>query len=80
MKRVRVMLEVDSEFINLLNLNVSLKTGGYAELERRDIAGVLAGVFLLEARGATEQEVHAAIPPVWRPHICAVSESRKVMP
>ena len=72
------MLEVDEHFVRLLNANVGLKTGGFAELERRDIAGVLAGIFLLEARGAHEEQIHAAIPPAWRPHIEAISDMRKV--
>ena len=78
MKRVRVTLEVDEEFVKLLNLNVCVQTGGYAELEKRDVTGVLAGVVLLEARGALPEQIHAAIPPAWRPHIEVISENRLV--
>ena len=77
-KLVTVGLRVDSEFVKLLNLNVGLKGGSPLDLGDRDVAGVLAGVFLLEARGATEEQVHMAIPPQWRPHIEAVSAMRIV--
>lgn len=77
-KKVTVALKVDSEFVKLLNLNVNLKAGGMADLSGRDVAGVLAGVFLLEARGATPEQVHAAIPQNWRAHIEAVGDLRVV--
>ncbi len=74
MKRVTVALKVDSEFIKGLNLNVGLKR----DRDIKDVAQVLAEVFLMEARGATEEQVHATIPIEWRPHIEAVSSLRAV--
>ncbi len=77
MKTITVALEVSESFVRLLNANVQL-SGRIDQLQDRDVAGVLAGIFLLEARGATEEQVHAAIPPTWRPEIAAVSELRTV--
>ena len=76
-KRVRVTLDVDTSFISLLNANIGL-SGGMNSDKERDVAGVLAVVFLMEARGAFPEQVHAAIPHKWRPHIEAVSDMRQV--
>ena len=86
-KRVRITLEMDTEFIHMLDVACGLgKLGLYnkcAEDSGESLAahapvGALAGLVLAEARGATEDQVHAAIPLEWRAHIWAVSEERKV--
>lgn len=76
-KRVTVALSVDSSFIRLLNASVQLD-GGMDPDKEIDVRGVLARVFLAEARGAFKEEVHAIIPPQWRPNIEAVSDLRSV--
>lgn len=77
MKRVTIGLELDESFIRLLDANVGL-SGGYRPEKELDVAGVLARVVAMEARGGTEEQVHSIIQPKWRPHIAAVSSMRKV--
>jgi hypothetical protein len=82
MKKVTVALEVDNEFMQLLRANVELsrlrqKSMGEGR-SSLSVAEQLVLAFYAEARGATEEEVHAFIQPHWRPHIRAVSELRSV--
>lgn len=42
-------------------------------------AQVLAVIVLGEARGALEEQIHAATPLEWRPHIEAVHKARRVI-
>ena len=75
-KRVTVAIKMDSTFIRLLNANVELSQ--LRDKDEMTPAQQLALLVLLEARGATENEVHAAILQAWRPNIEAVSEMRSV--
>ncbi len=80
-KRVVVAIEVDEHFVRLLNAQVALSPRGLRGLEgsRSDTPSeVLARVALLEARGAFPEQIHAAIPNEWRPHIEVVSDLRRV--
>lgn len=75
MKRVTVGVKMDEEFVALLNANVQL-----SDLRNKDELSPmqqLALLVLMEARGATEEDVHAGILHAWRPHIEAVSDIRK---
>ncbi len=75
-KHVTVAVKMDSEFVRLLNANVRL-----SDLTNRDEmtpAQQLALIVLMEARGAQEEQIHAAILPAWRPSIEVVHELRKV--
>ena len=75
-KQVTIGIRMDSEFLALLRANVELsKLGDKDELQPID---QLALICLLEARGAAEDQVHAAIIPAWRANIEAVHELRKV--
>lgn len=76
-KHVTVGLRLDSQCVRLLRANVELN-GGWMPKGEMSVADVLVRVVLAEARGATEQEVHAIIPPKWRSNIEAVSNLRKV--
>lgn len=79
-KRVRVTIEMDTHFISLLNANVGLTPGGLRgdNLKRQAPDEVLKRVVLMEARGASEEQVHVVIPPEWRPHIEVVHDERRV--
>lgn len=81
---VRITLELDQTMVRLLNANLQLsgKTKwltGADHPPQLDAAGVVALVALAEARGATEEVVHAATPIQWRPHIQAIHEERRVL-
>ena len=80
-KRVTVAITLDAQFVRLLSANVELQmpgciSGNYHK--QMTPSQVLALVVLLEARGAPEEQVHAATPPEWRPNIEAVHALRKV--
>lgn len=74
-KYVTIAIKMDSTFVRLLNANVELSQ--LRERDDMDPMQQLALIALLEARGALEGEVHAAILPAWRPHIEVVWELRK---
>ena len=78
-KRVRLTLEVDTHFIKLLQANVQLSgllnEDRHGQLTPMQVLGVLV---LGEARGATEEQIHARTPCEWRPHIEAIHSERKV--
>lgn len=76
MKRVTIGIKMDSSFINMLNANVELSH--LRESDQLSVLQQLGLLVLLEARGTTEEEVHASILQAWRPHIEAISELRKV--
>lgn len=78
MKKVRFTLEVDEHFIRLLQASVQLKELLKDEPKRMDPTDVLAVLVLGEARGATEEQIHARTPLEWRPHIEVVCSERKV--
>lgn len=77
-KRVKLTLEVDSEFVKLLNANCQLSGLLSDDAPRMTPMQVLAVVVLGEARGATEEQIHARTPIEWRPHIEAIHSERKV--
>lgn len=77
MKRTcTVGLRVDDEFLRVLKVAVELSH--LRDKDELDVIEQLALVVYLEARGALEEEVHAAILPVWRPYIETVPELRRV--
>ena len=78
MKRVRLTLELDSEFIKLLQLNCQMQGLTGNEPKRMDTIHALAILVLGEARGATEAQIRAKTPIEWRPHIEAIHSERKV--
>lgn len=75
-KRVTVAVTMDMEFVRMLSASVTLSNLG----NKDEITAIdqLALTILLEARGAHEEQVHASILPVWRPHLEVASELRKV--
>jgi hypothetical protein len=76
MKRVTIGITMDNEFIRLLRASVTLnRLRDKDELTPIDQLALLA---LGEAMGGLEEQVHAAILHVWRPHIQAASEVRRV--
>ena len=77
-KRVKLTLEVDSQFVKLLQANVQLSGLLGEDQPRMAPMQVLAVVVLGEARGATEEQIHAMTPIEWRPHIEAIHSERKV--
>lgn len=81
-KRVKIAISVDSHFVSMLKATCNLDPRMSAQIRGEGAeltaAGVLALVALGEAQGALPEQVHAMIPPTWRPHIEAVSEDRVV--
>lgn len=86
-KKVRLMVELDNEFISLLRANLTMKgtLRGGAEDEplaasAMDVLHVLGLVVLGEAMGAYPGQTWQKIPPIWRPHISMVADKREVIP
>lgn len=79
MKKVRLTLEVDTHFVRFLQANVQL-SNLLNEDRNRELTPmeVLAVLVLGEARGATEEQIHAKMPHEWRGHIEAIHSERKV--
>lgn len=82
-KRVRITLELDSQFIRLLNANVNLSGAMMSTLKgdpTRQLSPkeVLAIMILGEARGATEEQLHAALPLEWRSNLELIHNERRV--
>jgi len=80
-KRVRIMLEMDEHFVRLLKAACTMKNLGNLRTDSKQHSPpeTLAIVTLLEAMGASEEQVHAETPPEWRPHLSAIHDSRKVI-
>jgi hypothetical protein len=83
MKKVRLTLEVDDQFIRLLNANVNLSGAMMSTLKgdpTRQLSPkeVLAIMVLGEARGATEEQLHAALPLEWRSNLELIHSERQV--
>lgn len=83
-KRVRVTVEIDAQFIKLLEANIHLNRQTRGWLLGNDDAGditpsqVLGLLVYIEARGGTEEKVHAATPFMWRPNIEIIHDERRV--
>jgi hypothetical protein len=79
--KVRVALELDVEFIRLLNAQVGLSGSSNAgHMQRaRTPQEALAVAILFEARGAHEEQVYMAIPIEWRTHINVLHEERAAL-
>lgn len=83
MKKVRITLELDDQFIRLLNANVNLSGAMMSSLKgdpTRQLSPkeVLAIMVLGEARGATEEQLHAALPLEWRSNLELIHSERQV--
>ncbi len=76
-KRIKITLDMDANFVRLLNVNVELSGGLMAEKDL-SVVDQLARVVLAEARGALEGQVHACIQPKWRAHIETEGDERRV--
>ena len=76
-KRVRIGIEVDESFVRLLWANVTLRN--LREKDKLDVADQLTLVACAEMRGMLPEQTHAAILPMWRPHIHAVDDMRAVI-
>lgn len=80
-KKVRVTVEMDSEFVGLLKANICLSKLDEDKQPsvNLDVAGVLAVVVASEAMGNLPENTWRLIPPMWRPHIDVVPEERRVL-
>lgn len=83
-KRVRLTIEVDEQFIRLLNANIQLTAAARGWLLDTDEAShitppqVLGLLVLMEARGGHPEEIAAKTPFMWRPNIDVIHEERRV--
>ncbi len=71
MKKVRITLELPESFIKLLNAKAQLSNWqrlmtGDEPAPELDAGSIIAWLTLLEARGAPENDIHAATPIMWR--------------
>lgn len=79
MKKVKVVVELDSSFVRLLQAAVQMKGWLHEESkEPLDPIGVLAVAVLAEARGANALQSAMIVPPAWRPHIDILHDERRV--
>lgn len=84
MKKVRITLELSGGYLNLLRAKCELSrytewTKGGNDPPELDAGAILSLLVLCEARGAPEEQTHAATPMVWRnggPEI--IHEERRV--
>ena len=71
MKKVRITLELDSSYLNLLKAKCQLSrytewaTGG-DDPPQLDAGAILSLLVLCEARGAPEEQTPTATPMMWR--------------
>lgn len=76
-KKVQITLELDTEFVKLLNANVQLSGDCKKDqLEPKAVLGVLA---LMEAKGATVEQINETIPAEWKSHVRALHDKRQVL-
>lgn len=87
-KRVRITLELPSSFLKLLNAKATLR--GWTNHDPRndsdkivpqlDAGSIVAWLVLMEARGGTEELIHASTPMIWRTDGCPelIHEERRV--
>lgn len=70
---------MDNHFLGLLWASASLGGALREELTRQQTPmDVLAAAVVMDARGAYDEQVHAAITPQWRPHIEIIHAERRV--
>jgi|PlaIllAssembly_1097288.scaffolds.fasta_scaffold89356_3 hypothetical protein len=82
-KKVRITLELENGFIKLLNAKCQLDGAIHSAMKgdpsrQLDPAEVLAMLVLAEARGGTEEQIHAMTPHEWRSEINLIHEERRV--
>lgn len=83
-KRVRITLEVDQQFLRLLRANIEMTRPVRGWLLNNDDAGdippsaVLGLLVYMEARGGTEEQIHASTPPMWRSNVEVIHDERRV--
>lgn len=80
-KRVRITLEMDNSFVSQLRANCTMQHLGNLREDYKPHTAMqaLGMVALLEAMGATEEQVNAETPMDWRNNIRAIHEDRKVL-
>jgi hypothetical protein len=66
LKRVRVTVELPASFVGMLDTSMHMKAATEDDISKLDAAGILAWMVLMEARGATPEQIHAMTPPAWR--------------
>lgn len=79
-KRVRVTVELTSEFVGLLKAELNLKriVPGENQVPRLTPSAALSLMVYSEAAGAPSAQTYMAIPNEWRPLLDFVPEERKV--
>jgi hypothetical protein len=78
-KRVRITLEVDEQYVRLLQAKCQLKGWLNDDSPELDAGGILCVIVLGEARGATELQILERTPSTWRSIIAAIHEERRVI-
>lgn len=83
-KKVRVTIEVDSQFLRLLRANIEMNAATRGWLMGTDEAGditppqVLGLLVYMEGRGGTPEQIGMATPFMWRPNIDVIHDERRV--
>jgi len=80
-KRVRITLELDSDFIGRLRTTLALRglmNGGDVAGGQMTPLSVLGIVAMSEAMGAPPMQVALLTPPEWRANIEAIHDERRV--
>jgi hypothetical protein len=85
MRRVRVAVELDNEFVKLLRANLTVsETIRMSESEpvaavSADVLHILGLAVLGEAMSIDSEQTRRKIPSCWRQHIDIIPEARKVV-
>lgn len=83
-KRVRMTLEVDAQFIRLLQANIEMTKAQRGWLHNNEDAGditpsqVLGLLVYMEGRGALTEQIHASTPMMWRNNVEIIHGERRV--
>lgn len=83
-KKVRVTIEVDQQFLRLLRANIEMNKAVRGWLFNNEDAAditppqVLGLLVYMEARGGTEEQIHASTPLMWRHNIEMIHSERRV--
>ena len=83
-KKVRITLEVDSQFLRLLHCNIEMSRPVRGWLHGTDEAGeitpcqVLGLLVYMEGRGGTPEQIATATPFMWRPNVDVIHTERRV--